>query len=74
MNYKNKVLEGIKKAGGITRVANQLRVNSNTVGRWIKLGYIPRFDQAEKLAVATGMSIELFRKQDDVQAEEWSHE
>lgn len=52
----------VRRAGGPSRVAAELRVSSRTVNAWQCKGYVPRYDNAEKLALLTGIPLAELRK------------
>ena len=55
------ILRAIKDMGGVTKVANKLLVSSSAVYKWGRLGRIPDIDLAEKVAEASGYTVEELR-------------
>lgn len=47
----NKVKQAVILAGGPTRVASKLQVSGRTINYWQTIGYVPKFHQAEELAL-----------------------
>jgi len=57
----NNVKSAVTKAGGVTRVANQIGVSGGAVYLWIKQGRIANYDRAKKLAEMSGCNMEELR-------------
>jgi len=58
----NPIQEAVRRAGGPSRVAAELRVSSRAVNTWQNKGYVPKYDDAEQLARLADMPLESLRK------------
>ena len=55
------IKQAVRNMGGVTKVANKLLMSSSAVYKWTRLGRIPDIDLAEKVAEASGYSVEQLR-------------
>ena len=58
----NPIQEAVRRAGGPSRVAAELRVSSRAINTWQNKGYVPKYDAAEQLARLADMPLESLRK------------
>jgi hypothetical protein len=58
----NHIQAAVHQAGGPSRVAAELRVSSRAVNTWQNKGYVPKYDDAERLAALAEIPIGLLRK------------
>lgn len=62
MSNPNPVRIAVRQAGGPSRVATSLRVSSRAVADWQQRGYVPKWHNAEALAILSGMDQILLMK------------
>jgi DNA-binding phage protein len=55
------IKQAVKNMGGVTKCANKLLVSSSVIYKWAREGRIPDIDLAEKVAAASGYSLEQLR-------------
>lgn len=58
----NPIQEAVRRAGGPSRVAAELRVSSRAVNSWQNKGYVPKLDYAARLAELAEMPVNVLRK------------
>lgn len=61
MEKINDVYKAIHRCGGVTLCAIYLKVNSQTLYKWINKGYVPKLEKAKLLAKASGFDVEALR-------------
>jgi len=61
MFFSNNVKIAVDKAGGATRVANELKCSGTAVFSWIRKGRVSNLDRAKQLAELSGVALEDLR-------------
>ena len=61
MQHKNSVQEAVYRIGGPLHASIYLKVSTASIHRWIKKGFIKRYDKAALLAKASGLRLEQLR-------------
>ncbi len=57
----NHVRIAIAKAGGPTKISNQLLISNGAVHAWVRKGRIADLDFARKVSALSGVDVELLR-------------
>jgi hypothetical protein len=61
MQHKNSVHEAVYRIGGPLYASIFLKVSTASIHRWIKKGFIRRYDKAVLLSKASGLQLEQLR-------------
>lgn len=61
MTHQNSVHEAVYRIGGPLHASIFLKVSTTTLHRWIRKGFVKRYDKAVLLAKASGFRLEDLR-------------